>query len=336
MTVLSFASAADFSALITTVDGIQVVRLADAARGIEVSVAVTFGNNAYEMKVNGKNVFWWPEATLASWRSKPRLAGNPFMAPWANRLDQDAFYANGKRYLLNDALGNLRRDANKLPIHGLLLFWPHWEVTELGADGRSARVTSRLEFARYPDLVAQFPFAHVIEVTYILSGGVLEVATRLENRSAEPMPVAVGYHPYFQVHDAPRGGWKVHIGAREQVVLSPQLVPTGERKPMALSRPVVLGETALDDVFTDLVRDGQGRAAFSLEGAREKVTVLFGPKYTVGVVYAPPSGAFVAIEPMTALTNGLNLHHAGRYPELQWIAPGADWQESFWVVPEGF
>jgi len=336
MTTLSLATASDFSALTTTIDGVRVVRLADAVRRIEVSVAVTLGNNAYEMKVNGKNVFWQPAETLAAWRAQPRLAGNPFMAPWANRLDQDAFYANGKRYLLNDSLGNLRRDANKLPIHGLLLFWEHWEVAELGADAQSAWVTSRLDFARYPDLMAQFPFAHLIEMTYRLSGGALEVATRLENRSAEPMPVAIGFHPYFQVHDAPRENWKVRIGAREQVVLSSLLVPTGERKPLTLPDPVVLGESSLDDVFTHLVRDEAGRAKFSLEGARERVSVLFGPKYTVGIVYAPPTGRFVAIEPMTALTNGLNLHHAGRYPELQWIAPGADWRESFWVIPEGF
>jgi len=119
-------------------------------------------------------------------------------------------------------------------------------------------------------------------------------------------------------------------------VLSPLLVPTGERKSLALPDPVLLGERSLDDVYTQLVRDEAGRARFSLEGARERVTVLFGPKYTVGVVYAPPTGRFVAIEPMTALTNGLNLHQAGRYPELQRIAPGADWRESFWVIPEGF
>jgi aldose 1-epimerase len=336
MTLASAVQAADFSALTTTIDGIRVVRLLDEKRRIEVSIAVTLGNNAYEMTVNGKNVFWRPAATLAEWRAKPRLSGNPFMAPWANRLDQDAFFANGKKFLLNDALGNLRRDANKLPIHGLLLFSPHWEVVSLGADERSARVTSRLDFSRYPDLMAQFPFAHRIEMTYVLEDGHLEVVTRLENHAAEPMPVSVGYHPYFQVHDAPREEWKVHVAARQQVVLSKLFVPTGERKPLALPDPVPLKETPLDDVFTDLVRDEQGRAEFRLEGARQSVSVRFGPKYTVAVVYAPPGNHFVAIEPMSAVTNGLNLHQAGLYPELQSIPPGGEWRESFWVVPAGF
>lgn len=336
MTLASVAQAGSYSALTTTADGVRLVRLLDAERRVEVSIAVTIGNNAYEMKVNGQNVFWHPAATPAEWRAQPRLSGNPFMAPWANRLDQDAFFANGKKFLLNEALGNLRRDANKLPIHGLLLFSSHWEVVSLEADERSARATSRLDFSRYPDLMAQFPFAHRIEMTYILENGRLEVATRLENRAAEPMPVAVGYHPYFQVHDAPREGWKVHIPARKQVVLSKLLVPTGEHKPLALPDPVPLKETPLDDVFTDLVRDSRGRAEFWLEGARQRVSVVFGPKYTVGIVYAPPGSHFVAIEPMSAVTNGLNLHQAGLYPELQSIPPGGEWRESFWVVPTGF
>jgi aldose 1-epimerase len=336
MALTTAAQAGNYSALVTTMDGLPVVRLLDAERRIEVSIAVTIGNNAYEMKVNGANVFWHPTESLAEWRAKPRLSGNPFMAPWANRLDQDAFFANGKRYLLNDSLGNLRRDGNKLPIHGLLLSSSLWEVASIEADDGSARVTSRLDFWKFPDLMAQFPFAHAIEMSYILQDGRLEVVTRLENRSAEPMPVAVGYHPYFQVHDAPRDQWKVHVGAREQVVLSKLLVPTGERKPLGLPDPVLLRDTPLDDVFANLIRDGQGRAEFWLEGARQRVSVLFGPKYTIGIVYAPPNSNFVAIEPMSAVTNGLNLHHAGAYPELQSIPPGGEWRESFWVVPAGF
>jgi aldose 1-epimerase len=209
-------------------------------------------------------------------------------------------------------------------------------VAALEAGEGSARVTSRLDFSRYPELMAQFPFAHRIEMTYILEDGRLEVVTRLENRAAEPMPVAVGFHPYFQVHDAPREEWKVHVPARQQVVLSKLLVPTGERRPLALADPVPLKTTPLDDVFTDLVRDEQGRAEFWLEGARQRVSVVFGPKYTVGIVYAPPGNPFVAIEPMSAVTNGLNLYQAGLYPELQSIPPGGEWRESFWVVPAGF
>ena len=35
-------------------------------------------------------------------------------------------------------------------------------------------------------------------------------------------------------------------------------------------------------------------------------------------------------------TNALNLAHRGVYKELQSVAPGAAWHESFWVKPTGF
>ena len=60
----------------------------------------------------------------------------------------------------------------------------------------------------------QWPFAHTIEMTYRLRDGVLEVATAIVNLSAEPMPVAVGFHPYFQLTDSRRDDWTISVGAR--------------------------------------------------------------------------------------------------------------------------
>ena len=328
--------AANYSAKRTATDGIEVVQLSDPAHATEVSIVPSIGNIAYAMTVHGKNILWNPFSSLAEMKSKPVLFGVPFLAPWANRLDQDAFYANGKKYLLNSELGNIRRDDNKKPIHGLLMFSPHWKVTHLAGDDRSARVTSRLEFWRYPDLMAQFPFAHAIEMTYKLSGGMLEVETLLENQSSDPMPVATGYHPYFQVPDIPRDQWKVHVAARQHLELSPQLVPTGDGTPVNLPDPAPLATTQLDDVFTNLVRGKDERAEFWVEGGGRKISVIYGPKYTVAIVYAPPGKNFICFEPMSAITNAFNLAHAGIYKELQSIPPGGAWRESFWIAPSGF
>ena len=330
------STAANYSAVVTVVEGIEVVRLADAAHHAEVSIAPSIGNIAYEFKVNGKNAFWLPSESLAALKAKPMLCGNPFLAPWANRLDQDAFFANGKKFRLNPDLGNFRRDPNQKPIHGLLAFSPDWRIAATDADSDSARVTSRLEFWKYPELMAQLPFAHTIEMTYRLHDGVLEVETLLENHSTAPMPVGIGYHPYFQLHDTPRDQWKVHLAARDHLALSKELIPTGERKPVEFPDPVSLSGTQLDDVFGGLVRDSSGRATFSVEGAREKISVIYGPKYTVAVVYAPPGRSFICFEPMSAVTDAFNLAHAGVYKELQSIPPGGRWRESYWIAPSGF
>ena len=328
--------AANYSAAKSSDHGIEIVRLADAAHQTEVAIVPSVGNMAYEMKVKGQNILFGPFQNVSELKAKPTLAGVPFLAPWANRLDQEAYWVNGRKYQLNPGLANLRYDGNHKPIHGLLAFRSEWQVTKLEADERSARVTSRLEFTRYPDLMAQFPFAHTLEMTYRLQNGTLEVETAMHNDATEPIPVAVGYHPYFQLHDAPRDEWQVHLAAREQYVLSDLLIPTGARHPHGFKDPQPLGGTQLDTVFGGLVRSEDGRAHFSVSGKRQKISVIYGPKYTVAVVYAPPGRHFICFEPMAAPTNAFNLAQSGAYRELQTVAPGREWRESFWIQPEGF
>jgi aldose 1-epimerase len=317
-------------------DSIEIVRLADAARRMEVRIAPSLGNNSYSIKVNGQEILFSPYKTLGEWKAKPAQAGNPFLSPWVNRLDQDAYYANGKKYLLNAELKNFRHDPNRKPIHGLVVFASQWKVTSLKADERGAEVTSRLEFWREPDWMAQFPFAHTIEMTYRLREGTLEVETAVENLSSQPMPLSHGYHTYYRVPDSPRDDWKVWVPARDHVVINDMLIPTGEFKPVTLPSPVRLGDVKLDDGFTSLVRGADGKARFRVEGKRQSISVLFGPKYPVAVIYAPPGREFICFEPMTCVTNGFNLAQAGKYPELQSVAPGTTWRESFWIKPEGF
>jgi aldose 1-epimerase len=330
------SEAANYTAKKSVADGIEIVQLSDRAHATEVSIVPSVGNIAYAMTIHGKNILWSPFHNVAEMKANPALCGVPFLEPWANRLDQDAFYANGRKYLLNTDLGNIRRDGNQKPIHGLLLFSPDWKVVKLEADGHSARVTSRLEYWRNPELMAQFPFAHTIEMTYRLADGALEVETTVENQSMDPMPVGAGYHPYFQLPGVPREQWKAHVAARDHLELSSLLIPTGERKPVDLPDPAPLATTQLDDVFSSLVRGPDNHAEFWVEGGGLKVSVVYGPKYTVAVVYAPPGKDFICFEPMSGITNAFNLAHAGIYKELQSVAPGGTWRESFWIRTSGF
>ena len=211
---------------------IDIVRLHDPASDVEVSILPAIGNMAYEMKVKGRNILWFPFESVEAFQAAPSLCGVPFLGPWANRINGNTYYVNGRRYRLNPDLGNLRRDGNGLPIHGLLNFSPLWRVVEQS----ESDVSSRIEFWRHPELMAQFPFAHNLTMTYRLSGGELEVETVVENVGIEPMPVAVGYHPYFRLHDAPRDGWKAHLAAEGHVALNRRLTPTGKVRPSGIRR----------------------------------------------------------------------------------------------------
>ncbi len=297
---------------------------------LEAAIATGFGNIAYSFHAAGREILWTP-APPDQWlstqadRARIPLGGIPLLAPWANRIDGDAYFANGTRYRLNPDLGDLRRDARGQPIHGLLAFCEGWRVVRQDASS----VTSRLEFWRNPRWMAQFPFAHNLEITHRLNLTGLEIETAVENLSSEPMPLCIGFHPYFQLTDSPRNEWKLRIPARQSVVLSDKLVPTGQTRPMDLAQPFPLAGNVLDAVFSGLTGD-----EFIAEGRSQHIAVRFGAKFRVAIVYAPAGQSFFCFEPMTALTNAFNLDHAGVDAGLQHVAPGETWRESFWITPK--
>ena len=316
-----------------------IVHLEDVQNGIVVSVLPSSGNVTIEMRVNGRNVLRFPYESVEDFRARDRrgMIGIPFLGPWANRLDDRAFFANGHRYAFDMGIGNIRGD---LPIHGFLTTTDRWRVVEVAADSQAAWVTSRLEFYREPAWMKQFPFAHTVQMTHRLAGGMLDVRTRLENLSFDTMPVAIGFHPYFEIADAPRDEWTIAVGAKTRWVLSPAKVPTGETEPIERlfpdRRAIPLGEHDLDDVFGDLDRDDSGRATMSVCGRQQRIDVLFGPNFRAAVVYAPRGRDFICFEPMAGITDSMNLAHRGLYRELQTVEPGGMWQESFSVRPSGF
>ena len=90
-------SPTNYTARRQAVDGIDTVQLADSARKMELEIAPGVGNMAYKWNVGGRNYLYFPYPGVGAFAARPRLCGVPFLAPWANRLDGDAYWANGKR-----------------------------------------------------------------------------------------------------------------------------------------------------------------------------------------------------------------------------------------------
>jgi len=312
-------------------DGFRTIRLADREADLSVSIVPEIGNNAFEMLHRGHDFLWRPEPSLHSIRDKKLLFGIPFLAPWANRLDQDRYWINGKPYLINRQLGNIREDPSNQPIHGLMLFEP-WEVETASADNSCAKLICRYDFTARPEFLAQFPFAHQLEMTHTIRDGRLHVSVRITSQSAEPIAVSVGFHPYFTLPKTNREDWAVDVPARTHLMLSKDKIPTGERTVVS-SEKLWLKGIHLDEVYTDLVRNGGSATEVKACCGSTGIRVGFGPKYSVAVVYAPQERDFVCIEPMAAITNAFNQAHAGGYEGLQYIAPRGSWEEEFWVEP---
>ncbi len=315
----------------------DVVQLRDARTETSVSIIPSVGNIAFDMEVKGQKILYWPYSSIEEFKARPAMSGIPFLGPWADRLDEQAFFANGRKYAFDLQLGNVR---GAMPIHGFVTTTDQWNVVEVRADTEAAWVTSRLEFYRQPIWLKQWPFAHTIEMTHRLRDGVLEVQTTIVNMSAEPMPIAIGFHPYYQLTDSPRDEWTLSVGARTHWLLTSNTVPTGETEPIdrffPTPRAVPLGDYGLDDVFSDLVRDEQGRATISVAGRSQRLDLLLGPKYRAVTLWSPRDRRFICVEPTAGIIDALNLAARGLYKDLQSVAPGDTWRESFWIKSSGF
>jgi len=209
-----------------------------------------------------------------------------------------------------------------------------WET--LHSDQSS--VTSRFQFWRHPELMAHWPFAHEYEMTYRLiglddGGGALEISLTITNVSAARMPVAVGFHPYFTIPGVPRDQWSVRVPARLRVIHDERILATGELASVDLPEVASLAEYHFDSGYTGL----EEQARFRIEGVglksnRQAIEIRFGPGWPVAIVWGPEGEDFLCVEPMAAVTNGINLHHRDLWPGLQWIEPGAAWKSGFAIL----
>jgi aldose 1-epimerase len=259
---------------------------------------------------------------LAHYAKTGSTMGIPLLHPWANRLARLGYRLDGVDVEIPADSPLIHDDGQGLPIHGLVGGLDAWQVDRLEADADAARLTARLDFAARDDLMALFPFAHVLVMEVTLRGPTLDVRTTLHATGDRAVPVAFGYHPYFQLPGLPRSDWELTLPVRRRALLDERLLPTGETEPARVA-PGPLGDTVHDDLFPEL----DPSPVFALSGGGRRVEVAFGDAYRVGVVYAPADDDVVCFEPMTAPTNPFE----GGF-ELDRVEPGSSFAADFAVT----
>jgi galactose mutarotase-like enzyme len=255
--------------------------------------------------------------TLAGYREGHTTA-IPLLYPWANRLSRRRYEAEGHNVSLRDVA--LHTDDNGLPIHGLLLARPEWDVTRLGATGRSARVAARFDFGAHDDLLAAFPFPHELTVDVTVTSTALRIVTTVRPTGPQRVPLAFGWHPYLRLPGAPRDRWELSLPARAHARLDKRGIPTGRARPVEAETEPLAGRS-LDELYAL----GADRA-LSIATPDRRLTLTYDDGYPYAQVYSPEGASFCAIEPMTAPTNALV---TGDYPT---VLPGATFSAGFTIA----
>jgi aldose 1-epimerase len=226
------------------------------------------------------------------------------LIPWPNRLGDGRYSFVGQDYqvaLTEPERGNA--------IHGLLR-WRNWQAIEHAAN----RVVMAIRL--HPS--SGWPFGLDLEIGYWLADPGLTVETRARNIGAGACPYACGQHPYLSPGtDAEVDGCRLELRAETLIVTdSERQLPTGHR-PVAgsdldFTGSAQIGAAVIDSAFTDLERDGEGRAWARLGCPDGRTVSLWADAaysvlqvFTADTLAPPRRRRGLAVEPMTAAANAL-------------------------------
>jgi aldose 1-epimerase len=281
----------------TTRDGVEVVTLRDG--DATVHVAPGLGNNCFSF-VAGRPVL--EPVDFDAFRAKPTSFGIPIMLPFPNRIRDGRFAFGGVTYTIDP------------PRHGMVRV-KVWRVVVANASEGGAWVTSRIDASEFPDeILAQFPFPFVADVTYGLVGRTLDMVTVVTNTGDRSMPFGFGIHPYFR--RPARGAVMVPASHRWELVdflPTGKLVDVGESDDLRNGRD--LSTLVVDEVFTGLERDDAGLIRCAIRDADAAATTVVefdADEFPNVVVYtAPAPRVAICIEPQTCATDAFNLEGRG-------------------------
>lgn len=179
------------------------------------------------------------------------------LVPWPNRLADGRYRFDGADHQVA-----LTEPEKHNAIHGFLR-WRSWRCLAHEAD----RVT--MATTLFP--LTGYPFTLGVSVTYRLDDTGLTVTTTATNLGAEPAPYGCGQHPYLSPGAGLVDDCTLRLEADTRVLTDPdRQLPVGlepvEGTPYDFRAGRQVGDLGLDFAFTDLHRDGAGRAWVHLTG----------------------------------------------------------------------
>jgi galactose mutarotase-like enzyme len=284
----------------STRDGLAAVTL-EAEEGIQATFVPDAGMVACSLLRHGEELLG-QRGGLHRYVTERSTMGIPLLYPWANRVSSVRFEVAGREVVLDapPPARSPKRDPNGLPIHGLLSADGGWQVDDLEPTGDGGTLRASLDFDERPDLMAAFPFPHLLRMEATVAGTKLTIATTVDANAGAPVPIAFGFHPYLRIPAADRADWEVELPVTERLALDDRMLPSGEREPARIE-PGPLGARKFDDAFVAPA----GGAPFVLAGAGRRIELSFEAGYPFAQIYAPADDQLIAIEPMTAPTNAL-------------------------------
>ena len=241
------------------------------------------------------------------------LVGGAILLPYANRI-RGKLSSDGQT-ILAEALGKTLRlpanasgsrpEAERFAMHGLILAERATLVSRDTTDEWDS-VQAKLQAG---DFGGRWLSSTEIDFRNVLTPDSFTLTVEARNTGAEPLPMGIGWHPYFAIPSGQRQQARLALPARARTLVNnyDEVLPTGEVQPVAgtpfdFSQPGgrLLENLALDDCFVDLAQAAGDQVVAELidpAAAYGLRLTAASPPVRAFQVYAPPRERFVALEP---------------------------------------
>jgi aldose 1-epimerase len=235
--------------------------------------------------------------------------GGAFLVPYPNRIrgklsdDKKTITAtwHGKTLNLPANWAGKLPGAEPHAMHGLILGRQTDDV-QISADGSTITgVIHAGSFGGY------WPSETDLKIVIALNGDTVDTSITAKNVGKEPEPMAIGWHPYFNLPSGDRTQARLHVPAdvTAQVNNYDDVFPTGKLVPVKgtpydFNAPdgKALGDMFLDDNFAHLKRTKGQVVVDVIDPAAHYGVHIIGlsPEIKTVQVYAPKTKAFMAVE----------------------------------------
>ena len=281
-------------------------------QGDSFSIVPAFGANLLDLKFNNISVldgYHTPEELIKNSWSK-----NIILFPFPNRLRDGRYTHEGVTYQFD-----INNADTQNAIHGFSKDVP-MTVEKVKTDSSEGSITCEYQ---HDGTHKAYPFQFNFKITFSLKsnnetelslraergrrGSELEINMQFTNLENKPIPVGLGWHPYFRISEQ-SDDTSLQMPDCQLIMIDERMLPTGEKRAFKDFETLKkIGTTFLDNGF--YINNQTKNAEVILQSELGTLTYWQETgegKWNYVQVFTPPHRQSIAVEPMTCNMDAFN------------------------------
>lgn len=258
------------------------LELKNSTSSAKAIISLNEGGRLKELKFNDQNLI----KDITDFNYENSYASS-VLFPFPSRIENGKYTFNGNEYQLEC------NDNGKNALHGLIYNKPFSIIKKT----ESKNFTSVVIEYQEKEESKGFPYTYKVQLIYTLYQEEISLSVKIENTDNKPFPFALGWHPYFFNDDIKNCSLK--FKSDKKIEFNENLI----------TKKVI--DYTIDDEFK--IEDKQLDDCFILNS---DVVEFSTPDYQIEIssnqvenylqLYTPKDLPFIAIEPMTGVSNSFN------------------------------